>query len=182
MMILVLMFLTILSGASALAPQTTVPQSQPPRPIIFPEAKPIRPLPPSSIEPAPAVTTSLPNIDVRRGMVWGITKPSTSSAHIHFQDGKFTSLVIVQPEGDRRSMNKEELKQYIESQQPAILSPQQGIIVENGAVFIKTGSFIIPMTGGGASGCFGVTPERNEQIQKEVRLQFEKEKSEKEKK
>lgn len=182
MQILLLLMLTMLSGKTSPVSQITISPSQPQRPVVLPEAKTIRALPPSSIEPAPAVLTSLPDIDVRSGNTWEDVWPRGNSTRLSLPNSQFTSLVVVQSDGTSRSLNADELKQWIEKNRLARFSSRQGIIVENGAVFINTGGFTIPMTGGGASGCFSVTPERNEQIQKEVRLQFEKGKAVKEKK
>ncbi len=59
---------------------------------------------------------------------------------------------------------------------------ETGLLFENGAFVFKTKNFSFPLSGGGASGCFNVSPERNLEIQKAVRIRFEKEKNETEKK
>ncbi len=101
---------------------------------------------------------------------------------VTIQEGQSPVVVIVQTNGERKTLSDDEIKQLLEAGKPKISAVKTGIVVENGKVYLNTGGIIIPLTGGGASGCFTLTPERNEQIQKEVRLQLEKEKADAEKK
>ncbi len=101
---------------------------------------------------------------------------------VTIQEGQSPVVVIVQTDGERKTLSDDEIKQLLEAGKPKISAVKTGIVVENGKVYLNTGGIIVPLTGGGASGCFTVTPERNEQIQKEVRLQLEKEKADAEKK
>ena len=111
-----------------------------------------------------------------------VVLPEAKSMRVTIQDGQLPVVVIVQPDGERKVLSDDEVKPLLEAGKPKISSLKTGIVVENGKVYFNTGGLLVPMTGGGASGCFGVSPERNEQIQKEVRLQLEKEKADAEKK
>ena len=129
-----------------------------------------KPVPPEPAkQPEPKAETQAP------------AKPP-ESMRVTIQEGQPPIVLLVQTNGERRTLSDDEIKQLLEAGKPKISAIKTGIVVENGKVYLNTGGIIVPLTGGGASGCFTVTPERNEQIQKEVRLQLEKEKADAEKK
>ena len=111
-----------------------------------------------------------------------IVLPKAKSMRVTIQEGQSSVVVIVLPNGEREILSDDEVTQLLEAGKPKISLLKTEIVVVNGKVYLNTGGVLAPMTGGGASGCFGVTPERNEQIQKEVRRQLEKEKADAEKK
>ena len=92
------------------------------------------------------------------------------------------TMETFRPTTAQKVISAEELKQLAEVQPSQTIAVKAGIVFQNGALYTQIGGVLYPVSGGGASGCFGTTPERNEQIQKEARLQFEKEKADAEKK
>lgn len=130
---------------------TSAPQQSPPPTAPKPEAA----------TPTPSATP--------------VTLPAARTIRVIIPDSK--AVEIVAPSGERQALSPEEIHRALAAMQTNRPMPNTTIVVENGAVYVSTGGFKIPLSGGGASGCFGVTPERNEQIQKEARLQLEREKA-----
>lgn len=111
-----------------------------------------------------------------------VVLPEPKLVRVIVPQGQRPVVVIVQPDGERKVLSDDEVRQLLEAGKPKTSSLTTGIVIEDGKVYLNTGGILVPLSGGGASGCFTVTPERNAQIQKEVRLQWEKEKADAEKK
>ena len=144
--------------------------------------KSLPPVPAQKSEPAAEQAKQLPDKQPAQKQGPPVVLPTAKSVRVTVQEGPSPAVVIVQPDGERKTLSDDEVRQLLEAGQPKTTPFKTEIVLQNGALYTQLGGVLYPLSGAGASGCFGTTPERTEQIQKEVRIQFEKEKADAEKK
>jgi hypothetical protein len=105
---------------------TAEQKTEKPAPVMLPEAKPVQ---------LKITDGSAPALET--------TRPATTQ--ILWGEGKTMGV----------RLSAEQMQQMITEKLSQTSSVNSSIVFENGAVYIKTAGFTIPMSGGGASGCLG---------------------------
>ena len=82
-------------------------------------------------------------------------------------------------DGETKTLTQEEIKKLLENSQTS--TGTSGLVFENGAFYIKTGNFSVPLSGGGASGCIGNSQSKMPEVLQdaESKVKDEKENSDK---
>lgn len=107
-------------------PVQPTPAPEQPKPVVLPESKPVE---------LKITNGSAPAVDA--------TRPSEAQT-------------IANSENTIRvRITAEQIEQLMAEKNSQASSDKPSIVFETGAVYIKTGSFTVPLSGGGASGCFG---------------------------
>jgi hypothetical protein len=106
--------------------QSSEQKEEKPKPVVLPEAKPVQ---------LRITDGSAPILETARPTATQILSQHTQTFRV--------------------TLSAEQIQQLMTEKRAQTSSVNPGIVVENGAVYIKTASFTIPMSGGGASGCWG---------------------------
>lgn len=144
--------------------------------------KPVSPAPAQLPAPTAEQLKQAPGQKPEQKQPAPVVLPAPKSVRVIVSTDPQSPVFVVQPDGERKVLSDDEVRQLAEAGKLQTASFATEVVVKDGKVYLNLGGMLVPMSGGGASGCFGVSPERNEQIQKEVRLQLEKEKADAEKK
>ena len=149
--------------------------------LMIVQDKPVSPEPAQQPAPTAEQLKQAPGKEPEQKQPAPVVLPEPKTVRVIVPADQKPVVIVVQSDGERKVLSDDEIQQLLEAGKPKTSSLKTAIVIENGKVYLNTGGILVPMTGGGASGCFGVTPERNEQIQKDVRLQLEKTDAEKKK-
>lgn len=106
--------------------QSSEQKEEKPKPVVLPEAKPVE---------LKITDGSAPALETARAAA--------------------TQILSQEKQTLRVSISAEQMQQLITEKLAQTSTANSGIVFENGAFYIKTGSFTFPMSGGGASGCLG---------------------------
>ncbi len=131
----------------------------------------------------PASPPPTPSAEQKTEKSAPVVLPEAKPVSLKITDGTAPRLEAARPsapqilsgEGQtiRVRLTAEQMQQLIAEKLSQSASVNSGIVFENGAFYIKTGSFTIPMSGGGASGCLGAASRgkitfHNEMIQRMI--------------
>jgi hypothetical protein len=134
MQMIAAILLTMLMVQDKSAPQEPTKQTAPateqkadkPMPVVLPEAKSVQ---------LKITDGSAPQVEATRPITIRMKAGDGETKELHLSAAQVQQLIA-----ERLSQN---------------VSAASQIVFENGAFYIKTASFTIPMSGGGASGCLG---------------------------